>query len=125
MVALATGSVYQINTPGTMKKMYLGLIAGTILGLLDGLSAFFIPEAAAMMTAIIIGSTAKGLIGGIISGLIARKSNSIITTSLLSGLVGIVLSVLAAIPSGAYTEIIIPGTIVGLLTGFIVQKWGR
>lgn len=108
-----------------MNKILLGALAGTVLGLLDGLTAFFIPEAADMMTEIISGSTVKGLIGGIIIGFIAKKINSILNVTLLGGLVGIVLSVLAAIPSGAYDEIIIPGTIVGLLTGAIIAKWGK
>jgi len=108
-----------------MKKLPLALIAGTLLGLLDGLSAFFIPEAASMMTEIIIGSTVKGLINGLIAGLIARKISSWWKVMLLSGAAGVVLSALAAIPSGAYVEIIFPGTIVGLLTGAIAGKWGR
>jgi hypothetical protein len=108
-----------------MKKIPLGLLSGTVLGLLDGLSAFFIPEAAAMMTEIIIGSTAKGLINGLIAGLIARNSTSVLNCTLLSGAAGVVLSVLSAIPSGAYVEIVVPGTIVGLLTGFITAKWGK
>lgn len=108
-----------------MKKIYLSILVGTLLGLLDGLSAFFIPEAAPMMTEIIIGSTVKGLIGGLIIGLIARKSTSVLNTTLLGGLIGIVLSALAAIPSGEYVHVIVPGTIVGLLTGFITQKWGK
>ncbi|MBS4041651.1 MAG: hypothetical protein KGZ81_13770 [Flavobacteriales bacterium] len=108
-----------------MKKVLLGAITGTILGLLDGLSAFFIPEATNMMTQIIIGSTAKGLIGGIIIGVFVKKITSILNVTLLGGLVGIVLSILAAIPSGAYVEILVPGTIVGLLTGAITAKWGK
>jgi hypothetical protein len=44
---------------------------------------------------------------------------------LLSGLAGIILSALSAIPSGAYLKIIVPGIIVGLLTGFITAKWGK
>jgi hypothetical protein len=107
-----------------MKKLQLGMLSGAILGLLDGLSAFFIPEAASMMTEIIIGSTIKGLINGLIAGFIARRF-SVLNTILLSGLAGIILSVLSAIPSGAYIEIIAPGTIVGLLTGFITAKWGK
>jgi hypothetical protein len=107
-----------------MKKLQLGMLSGTILGLLDGLSAFFIPEAASMMTEIITGSTIKGLINGLIAGFIARRF-SVLNTILLSGLAGIILSVLSAIPSGAYIEIIAPGTIVGLLTGFITAKWGK
>ena len=108
-----------------MKKIPLGTLSGTILGLLDGLSAFFIPEAANMMTEIIIGSTVKGLINGVIAGFIAKRSGSLLTATLLSGVAGVVLSILSAIPSGAYVEIIVPGTIVGLLSGFITAKWGK
>ena len=108
-----------------MKKLPLGIVSGSILGLLDGLSAFFIPEAASMMTEIIIGSTVKGLINGLIAGLIAKRSNSVLNCTLLSGLAGIILSALSAIPSGAYVEIIVPGTVVGLLSGFITAKWGK
>ncbi len=108
-----------------MKKIYLGLISGTILGLLDGLSAFFIPEAAPMMTEIIIGSTIKGLIGGLIIGLISGKTTGMFGAVLCGATVGIVLSVLVAIPSGAYMEILIPGVLVGTITGVIVQRWGK
>jgi hypothetical protein len=108
-----------------MKKLPLGIMSGTLLGLFDGLSAFFIPEAAGMMTEIIIGSTVKGLINGLIAGLIAKRSGSIFNCTIISGLSGIVLSVLSAIPSGAYIEIVAPGTIVGLLSGFLTAKWGK
>jgi hypothetical protein len=108
-----------------MRKIPLGLLSGTVLGILDGLSAFFVPEAAGMMTTIMVGSTVKGLVGGLAAGLIARRSTSIAATAAWSAVVGVVLSVLAAIPSGAYVQIVIPGTIVGLLTGAITQKWGR
>ncbi|MBI4931190.1 MAG: hypothetical protein HY841_10540 [Bacteroidetes bacterium] len=108
-----------------MNKFLLGAVAGTILGILDGCSAFFIPEASEMMTEIIIGSTVKGLINGLIAGLIAKKVSSIGLATLFSGITGIILSVLVAIPSGSYMEIIIPGTIVGLLVGAVTAKWGK
>lgn len=108
-----------------MKKIPLGAVAGTILGMLDGLSAFFIPEAAGMMTEIIIGSTIKGLVNGLIAGVIAKRSPSILMTTIWSGLTGVILSTLSAVPSGAYVEIIVPGTIVGLLSGFVTAKWGK
>lgn len=107
-----------------MKRIPLGLISGSVLGLLDGVSAFFIPEVASMMTEIIVGSTVKGLINGLIAGLISKKF-SLLNSTLLSGLTGIILSTLAAIPSGAYAEIIFPGAAVGLLSGFITAKWGK
>jgi len=108
-----------------MKKLPLGLLTGAALGLLDGLSAFFVPEAAGMMTEIIIGSVVKGLVGGLVAGLVANRSASVSGTTLWSGIAGIILSVLAAVPSGEYLHIVIPGTIVGLLTGFITHKWGK
>lgn len=108
-----------------MNKIPLGLLSGTVLGLLDGLSAFLIPEAAGMMTEIIIGSTVKGLVNGLIAGFIAKRSQSLLTVTFWSGLTGIVLSILAAIPSGAYVEIIVPGIFVGLISGFVVAKWGK
>ena len=108
-----------------MKKLSLGAMTGTVLGLLDGLSAFLIPEAAEMMTQIIVGSTIKGMVNGLVAGFIAKQSTSALNVTLLSGLTGVVLSGLAAIPSGAYLEILIPGTVVGLLSGFITSKWGK
>jgi hypothetical protein len=108
-----------------MSKIVLGAIAGTILGLLDGCSAFLIPEAAGMMAQIIIGSTVKGLINGLIAGMIAKKVNSVLKSITFGAVVGIILSALAAIPSGAYMEIITPGAIVGLLCGWITYKWGK
>jgi len=108
-----------------MKKLPLGSVAGTTLGLLDGLSAFFIPEAATMMTEIIIGSTIKGLVNGLIAGVIAKRFTTILMVTIWSGATGLVLSILSAIPSGAYVEIIVPGTIVGLLSGFITARWGK
>lgn len=108
-----------------MNKILLGVVAGTILGLLDGCSAFFIPEAAGMMTEIIIGSTVKGLINGLIAGFLAKKINSVGKVTLYSALTGIVLSILAAIPSGEYMHIVVPGVIVGALAGLITAKWGK
>ena len=108
-----------------MNKMSLALISGVILGLLDGLSAIFAPGAQDMLEVIIISATIKGLINGGIVGVVSRRIDGIGVNVLIGGLVGSVLSVLAALPSGSYTEIVIPGTIIGLLLGFIVSKWGK
>jgi hypothetical protein len=108
-----------------MKKIPLGLLMGAVCGLLDGLSAFLIPDAASMMTQIIIGSTVKGLINGLVAGVVAKRTMSVTTVTLLSGVTGIVLSVLSAIPSGAYVEIIVPGIFVGILSGFVTARWGK
>ena len=108
-----------------MKKIPLGLLSGTILGLLDGLSAIPNPDAQPMLTTIIVSATIKGLITGGIVGIAAQKIEGI-AKNVLAGLgISTVLSILAAIPSGTYLPILIPGAIIGLLLGFIVSKWGR
>ena len=42
-----------------MSPPVVGILVGGILGLLDGLSAWFYAEARAMMTPIVLGSTIK------------------------------------------------------------------
>lgn len=108
-----------------MKKTYLGLIAGLVLGLLDGLSAMFIPEAREMLGMIIVSATVKGAITGFLTGMAAGKlaaKSSIILAGLA---ISLVLSILAAIPSGAYVEILIPGIVIGGICGVVTGKYGR
>ena len=112
-----------------MKKPLLGLIVGGVLGVLDGLSAWFSPEARASMVPIVVGSTIKGLITGIVVGYVAQRTNSM-TIGVITGLVtGLLLSYLAAISSNMpggphYAEIMLPGAILGLIVGVISQRYG-
>lgn len=108
-----------------MKRVPLGLIAGGGLGLLDGLSAFLIPEARGMMTEIIVWGTAKGLVTGLLVGVIAYRVEGVGKNVLAGGAVGAVLSLLAAISTGSYVEIVPTGIVIGLLAGLIVSKWGK
>ena len=63
-----------------MSKPLLGLILGGILGAFDGLSALISapnePAVREGIVGIVIGSTVKGLIVGVVTGLVARKFNS-------------------------------------------------
>ena len=108
-----------------MKKLPLGLLIGTLLGLLDGLSAIPNPEAQEMLTMIIVSATIKGAITGVIIGLIANKVEGIGKNILIGLGKSTVLSALAAMPSGYYVEIMVPGAIIGILMGFIITKWGK
>ena len=115
-----------------MNKLKLGIIVGGGLGLLDGLSTFFVPEAVkmGMMPMIIAGSTIKGLVTGILAGWIGSRFRSL-PVGIVGGLVvGLVLSFLVALmpdPQGNYhfVEIMLPGALLGFVVGFVCQKWGR
>jgi hypothetical protein len=113
-----------------MSKLMLGLVAGAVLGCLDGLTAWFTPEVREQMLSIVIGSTGKGLLTGLAAGWVARKWNSM-TAAVLVGLgVGLVRSyAVAAMPDESgnhyYLQIVLPGSILGLIVGFASQKFGR
>ena len=106
-----------------MSKTVLGVTAGGVLGLIDGMSAWFYPEARAMMLAIIVGSTVKGLLTGLAAGLVARRTHSIVITMLTGAVVGFVLSTLAAMGQpDQYWAIVLPGMLVGVIAGVVCQR---
>lgn len=113
-----------------MSKPVLGLILGAVLGAIDGLTALFTPEVAPMIVGIVIGSTIKGLIAGIIIGFFATKVHSMPAGVVFGFAVGLILAFLiAAMPDESgkhyYFEIMLPGSIVGLIVGFATQKYGK
>jgi len=109
-----------------LTKPILGLLLGAVLGAMDGGSAWFHPSARTMMARIIIGSTVKGLIAGVAAGIFARKVNSVPLGILFGLAVGFVLALLVALMEGGhYFEIILPGSVVGLIVGYATQQFGR
>src|SRR5260370_41696427 len=70
-----------------MNKPVYGLLLGGVLGILDGLSAWFYPEVRTQLMGIVIGSTFKGLITGVCIGYFAKKVNSL-GLGILFGLAG-------------------------------------
>jgi peptidoglycan/LPS O-acetylase OafA/YrhL len=113
-----------------MSKAVLGLVIGAVLGVLDGLTAWFTPEVRDQMTSIVIGSTFKGLLTGLAAGWAAKRFNSM-TAAVLTGLgVGLALSyAVAAMPdehgNHYYLQIVLPGSVLGLIVGFASQRFGR
>jgi MFS family permease len=113
-----------------MNKIVLGLAVGGILGIFDGLSAWFTPAVRAQLLGIVIGSTVKGLIAGILIGYFAKKVNSL-PFGLLFGLgIGLLLAyAVAAMPNPEgkhyYFEIMLPGGIVGMIVGYATQRFGQ
>lgn len=114
-----------------MKKPLLGLLAGGTLGALDGLTALVsAPEVAPGIIGIVIGSMGKGLVAGVLIGWFARKVDN-----LALGIVfGLAMGALFALPFALATdpstgkqyfwEILIPGSMVGLIVGFLTQRYG-
>ena len=104
-----------------MSKPLFGLILGGILGVFDGLTAWFTPEVRNELLGIIVGSTFKGLVAGVAIGYFAKKVDSL-PLGVVFGLgVGLVLAwIVAALPSATgkhyYFEIMLPGAIVGYAT---------
>jgi THAP4-like, heme-binding beta-barrel domain len=107
-----------------MSKPLLGLLIGGLLGALDGLSAWFSPEARPMMMAIVTGSTLKGALTGLLAGFIARWRRST-PLGIMAGLaIGLALSAGVAVAQGDhYLEIVLPGMLVGALAGFATQRY--
>jgi hypothetical protein len=111
-----------------MNKPLFGLLLGGVLGIFDGLTAWFTPEVRSQMIGIVIGSTVKGLIAGILIGWFARKVNSLALGTLFGLGVGLILAYLVAAmpqPSGEhyYLEIMLPGSILGLVVGYATQRY--
>jgi hypothetical protein len=113
-----------------MNKILLGLLLGTVLGAIDGATAYLTPEVRVEMATIIIGSTFKGLVGGILIGFFARKVQSVPLGILFGLAVGALLALAIALMPDAvthkhyYFQIILPGSIVGLIVGYATQKFG-
>ena len=111
-----------------MNKPVFGLLLGGFLGIFDGLSAWFTPEARVALLGIVIGSTVKGVITGISIGYFAKKVHSLPLGILFGLAVGMFLAFLVAAmpqPSGKhyYFEIMLPGSILGAVVGFATQRY--
>ena len=113
-----------------MNKVVLGLLLGGVLGVFDGLTAWFTPAVRDQMMGIVIGSTVKGLVAGLAIGFFARKVNSLLWGVVFGLAVGALLAyAVAAMPDASgkhyYMEIMLPGSLVGLIVGYATQKYGR
>lgn len=108
-----------------MKKPVFAMLLGGFLGIFDGLTALITggPEIPSQIGAIVAGSTFKGVIAGAIIGLVAQKTQSMTITLVVGVTVGAFLAYLVTIGGPYLWEIVLPGSIVGLIVGFASIKY--
>jgi hypothetical protein len=110
-----------------MSKPLIGIILGAVLGAFDGLTAWFTPAVRDQLAGIVVSSTFKGIIAGIAIGLFAKKFHSLPLGIVFGLAVGAFLAYLTArfAVGGYYFEIMLPGSLVGLIVGYATQKYGK
>ena len=112
-----------------MNKPLVGVLVGAALGLVDGATAWFTPAVRSEMEEILMGSCVKGMLVGIICGFIARKVRSTAVGLAAGASFGLLFAYLVALmpePDGThyYLQIMVPGFVLGALTGFLTQRMG-
>jgi hypothetical protein len=113
-----------------MKKPILGMLLGGVLGVFDGLTALIsAPELQDQIMGIVIGSTFKGLVAGVLIGWFASRVKSM-SAGLVAGVLisGFFAYLVAMQPTNGvyyYLEIILPGSVLGLVVGYATQQYGK
>ena len=106
-----------------MNKPLFGLILGGILGVFDGLTALLsAPETRTQIVGIVIGSTFKGLVAGLLIGFFARKVKSLPLCILFGLAVGALFAYFVTLGTPYFWKIILPGSVVGIIVGYATQR---
>src|SRR5688500_14361150 len=110
-----------------MSKPLIGILLSAILSAFDGLTAWFTPAVRDQLASIVVSSTFKCVIAGVAIGLFAKKFHSLPLGILFGLVIGAFLAYLTArfAVGGYYWEIMLPGSMVGLIVGFATQKYGK
>jgi hypothetical protein len=113
-----------------MNKPVVGLVAGLVLGALDGATAWFTPAVRDQLSGIMVGSSVKGMVVGLLAGWFALKVRSTSKGVAFGCAMGLLFAYMVAAfpqPDGThyYLEIMLPGFIVGGMIGFLTQVKGR
>jgi hypothetical protein len=109
-----------------LTKPMLGLAVGGTLGLLDGLSGFFEPSLAPLMSSVITFSLLKGLLSGVAIGYFSKRVHSMLFGILAGLAIAAVFSMLLVLKSGMalFFDIMLPGMLLGVIVGFATQRFG-
>jgi hypothetical protein len=105
-----------------VKQILSATLLGGFLGIFDGLTAWLTPEVRAQMLGIVVGSTIKGLLTGVIIGIFARKVHSLALGMIFGLAVGAFFAYLILLMNpGHVLNIMLPGSLVGLIVGYAAQ----
>jgi hypothetical protein len=109
-----------------MNKIAIGILLGGLLGIFDGATSWFTPEVRPAIVGIIIASTIKGMIVGLAAGWFARRVHSVPAGIVFGLSIGALLAFAVCQMQGGkyYLEIMLPGSIVGLIVGWATQRYG-
>ena len=108
-----------------MNKILAGLLFGLILGAIDGATAWFYPETRSLIGGIIVGSSIKGVLVGLLSGWFARRVQSTKRGIALGAALGLLFAFLVAqMQHDHYLAIMLPGFVTGAIIGFLTQRTG-
>jgi flagellar biosynthesis protein FliR len=113
-----------------MKKILLAVVLGALLGLADGLTAWFEPDARSKLGSIVLWSALKDVIAGFLIGVFAVFARSKVALVIWGLLVGLGLAYLVAMQpdpdtgKNYYLAIMLPGGLVGLLVGYLTARYG-
>jgi hypothetical protein len=107
-----------------MNKPVFAMLLGAFLGFFDGLSALLYgPEIKPMIWGILAGSTVKGLVAGLIIGFVAQRTQSTAAIVTVGVAVSALFAYLVTLGQPYFWEIILPGSMVGLIVGFATAKY--
>lgn len=114
-----------------MKKIGLAMLLGAILGAIDGLTAWFEPSVRDQLGTIVLLSSLKSVIAGLLIGIFAVYMKKELAVTLFGFAVGLLLAYLVAMAPDPktgehyYLQIMIPGALVGLIVGYATARYGK
>ena len=114
-----------------MKKIVLAMVLGAVLGALDGLTAWFTPAVRDQVGTIVMLSSLKSVIAGLLIGIFAVYMKKELVVTLFGFSVGLFLAYLVAMAPDPktgehyYLQIMILGALVGLIVGYATARYGK
>ena len=114
-----------------MKKILFAMLIGAVLGALDGATAWFTPAVRDQVGTIMMLSSIKSVIAGLLIGIFAIYVKKEVAIAVFGFAIGLALAYLVAMAPDPntgqhyYLQIMIPGALVGLIVGYATARYGK